>query len=67
MATRRLLLHCVLALNELSPFDEFKMAEAADDTYSNLSIKQQKYHSECQQVSFLKPDDLVDIERVFQK
>ena len=43
------------------------MAEAADDTYSNLSIKQQKYHSECQQVSFLKPDDLVDIERVFQK
>ena len=25
-----------ISLNELSPFDEFKMAEAADDTYSSL-------------------------------
>ena len=29
----------VLILNELSPFDEFRMSEAADDKYINLSSK----------------------------
>ena len=34
----------VLTLNELSPFDEFKIAEAADYMYSNLISKWQEYH-----------------------
>ena len=34
----------ILTLSELSPLDEFNMAEAADYTYSNLSSKRQEYH-----------------------
>ena len=57
--------HIVLTLTELSPFDEFKMAEAADDKYINLSSNQQEYHWKFQYVSVFMRNELADIAGVY--